>query len=569
MRQSLLPGLLLFAPALASFVLVACYGVNVPFQDQWHIAPIFLEAARGELTFSDLVAQHNESRKLFPRLVYLGAGLISGWNTRVEMLLTQGLVLLTLVNLALLGIRGWRSDRRRALALGALASAMLFSPIQHFNFTFGIQLCVYLPAYCLTACLLLATSRLGAYSQAFLYSLLCTVATFSYANGMICWVLIAALLWSDGRSSRDRRLGPWVVWGLGFAANLALYFWDYARPAHHPPFGAALDRKLETVFVFLALLGAPLSGKLSHERVAFVVGFALTLLYATLLAYVALRRHDGSLRERSRPWLLLGAYAIVTSAVIAAGRIGFGGEAVLHSRYMAFSLLLAVALVFLVPLCLDHAASHATIPIGAAVAVRRTLGIACAGLVAWTWAATIGRYPRDLEKRLQAKAAVLFSRYDAAEELLRSTQQEPEPLRSVALELDRLGLLRPSLLGPDLADSVGAPSGALGAVEGIDSEGDGRLRIRGWACLARNGRPADAVLITRGAQVGRLEPVSLVRPRERRSEIADRFGLRGAPRLGWSARLQVPDGSTPIGSVRAWAVDADLGRIHALSTGSP
>src|SRR5437764_11469738 len=60
---ALLPGLYLFS-------LIVRYGVNVPYADEFTLAPLLVKAHEHAITFSDLFEQHNEHRYFFPRLLF-------------------------------------------------------------------------------------------------------------------------------------------------------------------------------------------------------------------------------------------------------------------------------------------------------------------------------------------------------------------------------------------------------------------------------------------------------------------------------------------------------------------
>jgi len=47
--------------------------------------PLIEKMYNGTLSFSDLLAQHNENRILFPRVVMLSIGSITRYNTIAEM----------------------------------------------------------------------------------------------------------------------------------------------------------------------------------------------------------------------------------------------------------------------------------------------------------------------------------------------------------------------------------------------------------------------------------------------------------------------------------------------------
>ncbi|GAB4292142.1 MAG: hypothetical protein Fur0025_27660 [Oscillatoriaceae cyanobacterium] len=193
--------------------------VNVPFGDQWDNAAVVINKfSEGTLSFSDLIAQHNESRKFFPRLIFLGLAYLTNWNVRYEMLLIFILACIVSVNIFWL-IRhtvqkpGFLPSFRfmainietnpvSLLALAFLANLLIFSPIQYENWLWGIQVVVFIPIVCITTSLVIAYSQLNPISKFTLCGFLATFSTFSYANGLLCWVVLLPALalaksWSE------------------------------------------------------------------------------------------------------------------------------------------------------------------------------------------------------------------------------------------------------------------------------------------------------------------------------------------------------------------------------------
>src|SRR5438477_5682291 len=89
-------------------VLVACvpiflalhvqlkHWINIPIWDEWDTPGIaILHATQHTLTWSDLFAQHNESRKVIPRLLCMALAVPTGWDLRHAMILTFVSVCLT------------------------------------------------------------------------------------------------------------------------------------------------------------------------------------------------------------------------------------------------------------------------------------------------------------------------------------------------------------------------------------------------------------------------------------------------------------------------------------------
>src|SRR5262245_50679210 len=100
-RLSPLSVVLLPAGLLAWTILA--YGVNVPFWDQWVVGGLVVQAFDGTLSLRDLVAQQNESRLVFPRLLFLGLAYLTGYDVRYEMWGSFCLACLVVYNVYRLG----------------------------------------------------------------------------------------------------------------------------------------------------------------------------------------------------------------------------------------------------------------------------------------------------------------------------------------------------------------------------------------------------------------------------------------------------------------------------------
>ena len=78
--------LLALSPAIITLSLVARYGVDIPYADEWTFAPLFVKAHTHTLTFSDFFEQHNEHRYVFPKLLLIAFAYLAHGNVRVEMM---------------------------------------------------------------------------------------------------------------------------------------------------------------------------------------------------------------------------------------------------------------------------------------------------------------------------------------------------------------------------------------------------------------------------------------------------------------------------------------------------
>ncbi|TAD80111.1 MAG: hypothetical protein EA001_01995 [Oscillatoriales cyanobacterium] len=371
-------------PALLLAALMVRYGVNLPTYDQWDTPGVlFVKLAEQQpLTFADFISQHNESRKVFPRLIFLGLAYLTGWDIRAELAVIFVLVCGAAGAIFALG-RSTVADRRFQAIAFALASCLLFSPSQWENWVYSIQIVVFLPIFCITTSLWLAQSSLKFWQKIAINILLATVSTYSSASGMFCWFLsFPALFLKDwivglGRGDDNGRgsvksddtggrtavrpyrvfgnlgrsiqsLGvtvrqSWIglgVWLAAMAANLLLYFWDYYKPPSHPSFAGPLQQPIEGLKYWFGLMGAILGfDNLGLSQLLGGLGL-LGFLGLVMLAW----RGD---RVRSFEWVIFGCYAIGTDAIVTLGRFGFGPDSALTSRYQTFSLYLWIAITHL------------------------------------------------------------------------------------------------------------------------------------------------------------------------------------------------------------------------------
>ncbi|MCU0611660.1 MAG: hypothetical protein MUE60_07735, partial [Candidatus Eisenbacteria bacterium] len=257
----LLRALTVLAP-LALVVLVSHNWVDVPYMDDWALSDTISRYHEGTLQLKYLVAQHNESRKLFPRLITVGLSLLSKWDMRWQMCVSLILAALTFWGLWLLLRRSIseRSLRRQVLLL--LMSLLMFSPVQWENWLWGIQMVAFIPPLMLVAGLVVNTSRLPLWAQSILNSVLAFIATYSFANGMILWLLIAPpafLALVTPRATRDARTLAALVWyTLAAAVSIGFYFHHYHTPAGKPPLSCALNDPSAAAAYYLSWLGNPL-----------------------------------------------------------------------------------------------------------------------------------------------------------------------------------------------------------------------------------------------------------------------------------------------------------------------
>src|ERR1700704_1767479 len=176
-------------PGLAAFYMMGTHWVPVPYWDEWDSPGKQLAAYyRGDLGFADLFSQHNESRSFFPRLVYLALYLTAGWDVRCGMVATFVLACAGSAGLYAVS-RRTNPSRGAVLLMFAVMNLLLFSPRQYENFLYAIMGEVFTPACALVFAVLVNLSNLSLKWKALMNAALAFLGTYTFANGMLLWVL--------------------------------------------------------------------------------------------------------------------------------------------------------------------------------------------------------------------------------------------------------------------------------------------------------------------------------------------------------------------------------------------
>jgi hypothetical protein len=536
--------------------------VDVPYLDQWEIAPFFEKLSRGTLTLSDLFAQQNEYRQLFPHLIFVALGRLTGWNVKYEMIVSLLLACFVAFGVQRLGARTYADSHRRGLLL-LLASLLIFSTIQYDNWLFGVQVVYFMPAACVVAGLLVAYSeRVGTIAAVTVCACLSAVAMFSSANGIVAWfVLPPALLGAraGGRAAWKRWL---PLWCAGLALCAVVYAQGYHSPASHPSTSEVLRHPFDATVYFVAFLGGPLAAGYFPLAVALVVGAVALLSYAFACAYLFKFRDDRELLRRSAAWASLGVYSLGTGAFVTVGRLGFGVGQAVSTRYAAFSLYLLVALIYLLPCVVEDATRRGYVT-AARLAWLKRLGALAAVLLlivhVLIFVLVVQHGAADWRRaRLGAKACLLFNEVTPEERCLAELYPDVRVLRERADSLDRMGYLRPPLIRAGhvraLAADGGVCSDAYGSFQRLSPEGGGYV-AEGYTRLPRSDDPADAVLLAYGTSEDDQTVFALA------GVGAD--GLRNDPH--W--RKTFPADALPAAprvEITAWAFDAEEDKAYRL-----
>jgi hypothetical protein len=557
-------GLTLLPPCFLA-VLVFTYSVDLPQWDQWTYVSFFEEFSRGSLTLSHLFAQVNEYRQFFPNLVFVALGRLTRWDVRYEMwaiLLAACLISFNVYRLGRLTIEG--TQLRRALLL-FMANLLIFSPVQYPNWLQGQQLVYYVPIACITGCILVAHSRLNPIARFLICGGLSTISTFSSANGGVCWIVVLPVLLTAALDRIPARRWFVAAWIIGLLSNAALYLYGYHKPWWSPSPLAALAHPLQALIYFLIFLGAPLG--LEKGKLAMLVGILLLSLFAIGCLFVIRFRDDSIFVRRMTPWLMVGAYSILTGVMTMIGRVGLGvGQSIITARYIGYSVYLVVCLVFVVPIVGEKLTREAKFLSRRRVA-QFTVGAAVAFLL-WqplTFAVGIAGMKKMRLELLQAKASVLLINYVQDPELVHTLYPDLSFLAAQANILDKLGYLRPGLERSNrLQDFEGAKAitNGYGSLDHVELR-DHVYVVSGIAALPNRHEGADAVLLAYERPNGDCIVFALTHPKLGTAGSHDP-GDDGRHLQRWELSLSADRLPARPANITAWAFDANSARAYRL-----
>jgi hypothetical protein len=313
-------------PPLATALFIACYGTNVPFWDEWDLAPLLEKIAHRQATLADFFLLQSEHRFVIPKLILAPLALATHWNVTAELWLSFAVALAGYAGLLLLLRRGDTGQ----LVVTSLA---YFSLAAYENWLWGWQFSWFLTNSLFLWAVVVAGSSRNRPLQVASAAFFCILATFSSAYGIVSWLALAPLLWLPVRDEETlaRRLAATVAWVALFSACLGLYLYRF-EPT---PGGSFCGSILCWIAYVLAVVGSPLS---RVSAVAVAAGAILLSCFAIATIRAWRRGNRGIVL-----WIPIGLFAIGFAAMNAMGRSGLGLPQALSSRYLTPASLLLIA----------------------------------------------------------------------------------------------------------------------------------------------------------------------------------------------------------------------------------
>lgn len=545
---------------------------SVPYGDDWWTpGGQIMSFFDGTLRFADLFQQHNESRPLFPNLYYILVAAVTGrWDVKDAMVLMFVMACVGSFLLFELLRRTTSFDLSVRIWAWAFLNFVLFCPREYEDFLWSIILLCLTPAIALLAAVLINLSEIRLREKILANSALAFLATYSFASGMLLWVLAAPI--SPGRRFAGvhhrgaSRAGWYAFYVLCGTLSVGFYFHHYTHPRQLPPFAVSLTDAFPLLRFLLSWLGSLFV--VPGADPLFFGCFFLAIFVTLVVAAIRVARREQSFR-RFYPWAVIAAYALFSGTLIASGRMRFGIGSATASRY-------AVTVVFFYIGLAGLAASlyEVWVTAGHRVGSRLvfasglTIGLFLAGWLS-SFTTQLSRVGVIREQRRDLALAVQWIPAIPLNPELALAMMPPKIVAEKAIALSRYDALRPRLIPKSLASAVcqnpayGDPlAGMLTSARFSD---DHRLLLTGMAWLPYRNARADCVIVGYENSDHGLTPFTVFQPTYKRERLKGRFDVKSLPTNGFAASIDPANIPTGTLILRAWAVDMRAERVLPIA----
>jgi hypothetical protein len=330
---------LMVLPGIWLALLVYMYGVNVPYWDEWdNSVQLHMKYLDGTLTLGDFFEYTNEHRPALPRAIDLAIEIATHGNRRVEMfaqILCAGFAVFCIFRLAK------KTLPDHALPLTAVASWFVFSTVHYENWLWGEQLILVLPITLLWFGLWVIYSDRSYWFKVIVGTATGIAAVCCFAAGFVIFALLGAVQLIRAREKRLNMLMGVFVWVTAFSTCSRLFVMSPPKSDHGPMIQLLwLAPGISALYIDV-FFGAPFG---SHQPPIVLVLSAGAVLILVALVGLARIRHAF---DRTLPWLAVLAFSGTMAVLTLAGRLQFGIQQAMTSRYAYFAVLLPIATLFI------------------------------------------------------------------------------------------------------------------------------------------------------------------------------------------------------------------------------
>ena len=343
--------LVCFPPALILYF-IKYYSINIPYMDQWNgFLNILVAFKEGSLDFSHLWAQHNEHRPLFPKIIMLLLASASHWNVIWEQYISFFIQIGTLLLIFDISRSSLPIQNRAIFKI--ITSILLFSMVQYENWSWGWQIQIFLNIFTVTFTVWIITKYPESWTGFFLATLAAIIATYSFANGMLIWIIIFFLILL---ANTPKKIPFVLIWLFTASVIILSYVYQYEKPEYHPGLLDFLKNPFEFLAFFLTYIGSPF-GRFFYLKGSVVFGILGICIFLYFIIYAFVYRKN-DLLNKYLPWFAIILYVILSAIITGIGRSGFSATQALYSRYTSFSILLWISLLGIVFIYVESLSRH-------------------------------------------------------------------------------------------------------------------------------------------------------------------------------------------------------------------
>ena len=573
MQKKNIPSILFFpfvlSPAIFLIFIIMKYAVSLPVMDDWVIGKFIYKATTEGFSISDLLEQANESREFFPRLIFYLISKLFYWDVRFQMGFTFILACIISFNIFKLSVATVKGNSIQQLTLIFFANILIFSPLQYQNWLWGIQSIVFIPMVCLSTALIVLYSSLSLNIKIFISIMLSTIATFSYANGMICWLLLLPFILNElSRTSKNNTL-LLIFYVSCMLFNYILYFIDYNKPPYHPPLDYVFYHPLDAIMYFFTFIGSSVGAGSFNEPLllSIVFGVILVSVFVMFSTIILKSISKNDIFHNSFPWLLIGGYSLGSALLTTIGRSGFGAIVqALDSRYITFSTYLPVSLLFLGAIIYKHKKNHLT-----DYSISRRyymLFLPVISLAIFIFATIHSIKIMDIRKQyyVAGRAYMTLSLIMPHQFLREIVYPEIGLIQSLLPKMEEKKIIRlPLLKSLNIRNIIGEipePYSSCGRIIDIKKMPEGHYSVKGLAFLPWKNEPAHAIFLTYDSELGNPILINyLVDPYDIKNLFSDMEGNKYKKWEIFFSPKQIPGRSVKIS---AWAFDTFSGKAFPL-----
>ena len=252
-------------PALLTLVYIVKNGVNVLYWDEWSTAPFFDKLYTGHFSFADLFALHNEHRVFFPYLIIMLLGVLTHYNTIIEMYFSWFLLCI------IVGLLFKVYTQHFGISHGTLAKFipvpwLIFSLGQWENLLWGNCLSAYMMVLFFLLSIYFLETKYKGWWRLPLSIISGVISTFSLAEGLLVWPIgIIMILWKWVRTGKKwdwLHLRVLIIWCVIGTVAYIIYFIGYIKPASHPSLLNFIYNPVSSLIYLLAATGSPFGNNL-------------------------------------------------------------------------------------------------------------------------------------------------------------------------------------------------------------------------------------------------------------------------------------------------------------------